>query len=1748
MESTLDHSPELQDPWSLAGSLYDAGLYLQAQKALSHLGNPLNWTNHQQLLLGARLANNVGAPRTSSLLLTRAFRRARQDPTVRLHYAYRLMQRRGPWLTWQFLHETPISADPDVEASLIAFRGVICAIYGDEESAATYLQKAHKIQPESPWIWTERSRVHSYLDQHEEAVTAARHALFLQPWYRAAVQQLIHLLLLANKDEEANSIFSSASSNIESGPLVQQWIIACSEREDYADIPALCQRSRELMPQAEKETLEWLGTREVDAYYALGDFERAASLAEDHEATKDLTAKLRMPGFRACRARLNVPFVRQDDATCAPASLASIAAYWNWDITHEEIAEAVCYGGTFPHTLRRWITERGWSVREFQITWQSIKDLINAGVPFLLATNEVGSGHMQVIEGYDDVRAEILIRDPNFRHHRRVLATEFLSRYAAFGPRGIAPLPPTETHRLQNVTLEAVAGYDRMYALSLALERNDRSAAAGEFQAMVSENTPTFLQLGARLALAEYDANPLERLKCLEDMDSAGLHHPLLTQMRLDIARNFRAETNYLDALQEAADPLRNKEGWDASFLLSLAAELSGDDRNFSEVRRLFFRYHALQPRDAGSLSFWGKVLWSRQQKEEALQLLRFACTIADKVEQFAQEYSTATQLLGRESESRELLQNRLVAAADKSSLPARTLYHVQRADANDAGAFSTLETAIERRPEDGDLLIFAALEWAGSGQRDKARTLLERAAPLGRRTAWLRAAAALAALNGEQAQEKAYWTELAATEPFALDVQGEVARLAAEEAGERAGFEHWESLRSQYPHHLEIAYRTAMAALTIGEEFAEPYLRRCITISPTFVSPRLDLMRILLASGRLAEAEQAVGELEALNPYLPSVWYWKGLLAKERGRMPEAQAAYRQSIQLAVDITGASNQLWEIAQGHEAHLELLSFLEQELRRQSFAESGFGNWYELASTTLDADDLEARLREFRSSRETSWIVWQSSVRHAVNQGNTGTAATLMEETISRFSLIPGTWVEAGNVQRRMGHFDKAEESLRRAVHLNPFHTPAWIQLASTLEAAGRRKDAIAATNEAIGRLPRDANLHWYASTVLARDGQVDAALAAIKKSVSLNPTASGAWQHFGELCRSAGKLTHWRDFATALSQGRPGNVEIAMEAAVASKECGNLERALVLVDHALKLRPRYIRAYLLKSDILALQRSWDGALKVCEAPEWGESVPAVLLGQASIMLYNHGDQAGAIRKMRQAVRQDAAYAWGWERLAEMQVACGKPREALEAAQHAAELQPASGYSWLNWAKIQRQLGNRGESLRLLKEAVLREPSYGPAVIILIDRLVQEKKADEADAYLSRTSGAVPRAYQIAAEALVALSRKQNQKVRSLVQELCRTPGLDSALLDSLSQASNSSFLEKYLTPVVYKQLSEPGIQPSAVIHWIERCFHGKTFDLNNSLLTIPDEATRTQCLAYYLDRLGDLGQNDLALPLLRNHAPLFQRDERLWSALGICLAVRRPVDTWSFLKSWREKKSLSPHMLRTVAINALAVGEISEAVEISRTALMMDTRDSSYGFHHIVMALHHALEDRPEEAKAALALGEPSLDTNWNKTLGELVSYAVSAKALTPKDAKVLWTGGRDRMAAANKLNYQLMGRMATVIGNAVLDREKPLQHWHKSDDVPGKNCLIITLGLLFTAFAFVTAISFSELGDKTGGAVASEDMSVAPILILPAAFIGALFALFELRRTNFRHGYAYAILAADVLIPIFWFFRITNS
>jgi hypothetical protein len=108
------------------------------------------------------------------------------------------------------------------------------------------------------------------------------------------------------------------------------------------------------------------------------------------------------------RIHLEVRFVRQHHATCAPATLAAISQFWKKPCEHAELAEAICYDGTPSHSERKWATNNGWAAREFTVTWATATALLDRGIPFTLTTSEAMTGHRCITWLVADVGREAL--------------------------------------------------------------------------------------------------------------------------------------------------------------------------------------------------------------------------------------------------------------------------------------------------------------------------------------------------------------------------------------------------------------------------------------------------------------------------------------------------------------------------------------------------------------------------------------------------------------------------------------------------------------------------------------------------------------------------------------------------------------------------------------------------------------------------------------------------------------------------------------------------------------------------------------------------------------------------------------------------------------------------------------------------------------------------------------------------------------------------------------------------------------------------------------------------------------------------------------------------------------------------------------------------------------------------------------------------------------------------------------------
>lgn len=1636
--ATLALDPALSEDFSCAvaqaTALYERGLYLQARDLLEPWGSPKTWLGAARIF-GSRLATNLGGARLGDYLATTAYRRAPKSAEANLYYGYHLLSTRGPWPAWDLLRnaEGLDGLTPSVHASILATRGHICGLFRDRLAVEQTFARAHELDPSSPWVWTEESCAWEKLDEPEKAMEAVRRAYELTPSYRPTIQQLVQLLINACRDEEAEAVLTSTTSRLESGYLYQQWLVALSEREDWVRMPGFCAEARRLLPWAEKPLLDWIAAREIDAYCGLKDFDQALALAERQPEGEKLCERIRGLSGHARKIKLNVPFIRQDDATCAPASLASVAAYWQWDVTHDEIAEAVCYGGTYPHGLREWVEKRGWIVREFQVTWDSTRQLIDRGVPFLLATSDVGSGHMQVVEGYDEGWGSLLIRDPNFRHHRAVEAAPFLQRYEAFGPRGFVIYSRAEAVRLDGLELPCQAGFDRLYQFSLALQNNARSVAATRVTEMTAAGDVPFLLFTARLALADYDANPLEKLRCLEDMEAAGFRHPLLQAMRLSLIRDFRPLADYLAALEAAADIRQNKELWDPTYLLTLAGELSSDEANFRRVRRLFRRYHAINWRDAGALSFWGQQLWTRQEREPALDLMRFSCTSADKVEQFASSYFWAAYLAGREHEAIETLQERVIRYGAKSYWPSRTLYSVFRALFRDDEAFAVLAEAVKARPADGDLILFTAYERAIAGAREEGARLLAEAEHKVRRSDWLRTAARLATLEGAADQEKLYWEEVARLEPFALDAQAEVARLITEQEGPVAGVAYWDEKKRDFPYHLGFAEQAAAASLQVGEKFALAHLRACIAMSPLSLSPRVELIRLLLNQGEHAEAVRESESLIAQSPHVSQAWFWRGRVYEEGGQLVEAKSAYRHAIRLDVDNRGAIYLLWSLAATSAEQEELLRFLESELQRQLFLEQGLYAWYDLVLGRLSWEDLQPKLEAIRSRRENSWVVWCCCLRNFLRGGRVKEALALSEEILKRFSLLPAAWLEVADAQERAQKLDDAANSLLQAIHLEPTSSVGVGKLAWLRERQGRPEDALTLLEQALGRNPLDAVLYGVYAGQLWKANRREDAYAAAQQALRLNSSLDWLWPQFQHWCVQDNQWILFRDFAVSLSAEHPGESHAALIAARAYRDALLFDKAEEIVKRVLEVRPRLVDAHLLRSDILVTLGLFDDAIRMCHDPIWENNPPTVLKGQAAYITSLTGKTEQAVEQMQKVVARDPSYAWGWEKLCEWQVALRRPAMALQAAQKAAELQPSRGYSWYQWAHLHRQLGNVGEMRRLLRETVAREPGFEVASLVLIESLLTSGHITEAEKALEVPGGALSDSYAIAGRVMIDTKRRKKPETLAALERLFITPGVSFDLIRDLRQLLESSSLE-YFQAGLSKAISNPDVQPMVAAWWVEEKLSSQLWSLSSHLIALPEKnGARKEALSYYLRRLPDFNRGEDAAILLARHADLFRKDDMLWARLGLCLATHRPRDVWDWMKDWATRLTALPWMLRGASAAALAIGNFAEAFKISRAALLQETRDNSLAFHQLVGALEKACAGEVEEARALHWQVMVLKPENWDESFAEVVNVVIDSQR-AGANVRQMWRSSFRRLRGENHMADPLIGYIVDAL------------------------------------------------------------------------------------------------------------------
>ncbi len=1602
--------------------LYEAGLYLQAYEKGCNLAPLPQWKGVAGRIMAGRLAGNLGGGQMGAALHYLAHREHPGEPEAWYYYAFVILGQRGPLEAWQFLrdHAMPSSASLELQAHWYALKARILGTLRDFKGAHRMLAAAEELHPDDAWLAVEHSGVLEREDRYDEARSVIMCGLEIRPWYRPAVQSAAHLMQLLDQEEQSLELLRQASAQNQSMALVLQLAALQTEMRHYQDARLNYSRAIDLAPLMDRKVRDWLYGMRSDAAYFCADYSAAADLAEKSKNRfyQKVAVAIKSADKNSKRVMLPVGFVRQHHMTCGPAVVACLGRFWQKPVDQQTLAKEICYDGTPNHALRQWANEHGWLVREFCVTWETTKALIDQGVPFAISTVEPGSAHLQAVIGYDDLRGTLIIRDPYIRSVVEFVSDITLERYASTGPLGIVLVPEEKKQLLDKVSLCDESLYDQLHALNAALHRNDRDAACAacaNLQAVAPEHRIT---LTAQQAIAAYDADPVALLGCYEKLLAPFPADSGLLIAKLQCLKTLARRDQRIEMLGKICEPSTAHP----IFREMYAKELMHDAREHTAARRMLRRVIRAMPLAATAYSDLASVFWEQRRFEGALEIYRFACCLDDKNENFARSYFAACRHFKQESDVLEMLRERFKQFGATTGRPAEMLFWALDALDRTTEAFALLDEALGLRPDDGSLLLLAGSSNARHGRLTQADACMARAKGRCSEREWLRVAADLVLYKGEPREALGLWQKIVAAEPLAMDALRRVTDLLAQSVGAQAAESYLDAHCARFPYHYPLLQ---LRVIWFRDQLPHRYeasVRQLIQLHPQDGWSRRELVAALLS---LQKSDQAVAEAEmalTLEPNNPAAHYCSGLVALRRGNPSEAVAAFKRAISLSVDYTPAIHELLASENSPVQRKAALAFVHAEIVRQTIFGECLQAYRQQAAQILSADEVLASLQAALQARPDLWQAWSGVTQQLTQMGKLEEAQRHGCAAAEKFSLLPALWLDLAGVYRAMADTDRERSALRQALEINRCWSIPARQLAALHIRGGDLVNARTVLEEIISRSPFDVRNQGLLADVLWRMGARQKAVQQLQDALEREPDYPWGWDALRNWSRELKAPDASLALARRLTESRGGESRMWLNLAHMLYLPEQQEERMAAYNRAIAADSRCIEAYDERAAALVEAGRVEEALAACHPAVFNGDVPFQLRGRAAWIQYQRGNHHQAIEDMAALTRESPHYFWGICRLAEWYQGAGDKNQYLRTAETLVRTWPVNAVAHGYLGDALRGKGSLPEARKSFLRAVELDAAYTYAIENLLDMDLTAGKVSDAAKWEKQLGQHAAPERAALARLQIAAARKDKRLAMVELQALCRISSAQTWMFerafDVLVGKKWGDSIGYYVRDALNQDDCNPLISEVCV-----RCLaRHRRWNLCRAFIASLDphtESFRTAMLEF-IQQIVNTNNFAMLGSLIRRYRKVLRQNTELWGKIGYALkrfGRRRRLINW--MRDWRQRQDVKAWMLGNLATTYRAMGSRAKARDVSTFAMKIDGDPADRTIHALWLAADAAVLSQCDGAEAWLS--QAILSPN-SPPHHRFIKAITEAALLRLREPATPFSRTKAQMAAAIKL------------------------------------------------------------------------------------------------------------------------------
>jgi len=223
---------------------------------------------------------------------------------------------------------------------------------------------------------------------------------------------------------------------------------------------------------------------------------------------------------------------------------------------------------------------------------------------------------------------------------------------------------------------------------------------------------------------------------------------------------------------------------------------------------------------------------------------------------------------------------------------------------------------------------------------------------------------------------------------------------------------------------------------------------------------------------------------IELKGDFPPALHRWAEV-ELSRGDLREAEALWRRAVSERADFAAALYGLGQVALNRGNPTAAVELLERALRIEPSASRGH---HTLGLAYRDLGETE------------------EATEHLRQGGGVGFSVT--DALVDEIPSLPSgshRWVRRGLTAVQMGDLERATESFRKAIELDPSNRAALHNLALALSDAGQHAEAAEAYRRLIALDPSDSSAHSALGDLAAVQGRLEEAVGHLRRAVQLAP-------------------------------------------------------------------------------------------------------------------------------------------------------------------------------------------------------------------------------------------------------------------------------------------------------------------------------------------------------------------------------------------------------------------------------------------------------------------------------------------------------------------------------------------------------------------------------------------------------------------------------------------------------------------